>query len=73
MPPISGQDVLKALVNKKGFSVRKGKGDHVVVDKPTDPDVKPFVVPLKKELKKGTLNFIIKSSKDFKHDFYSLL
>ena len=70
MPSISGQDTLKAL-EKKGFRIRKGRGSHIVVDRP-DNCVAPFVVPLKKELKKGTLNHIIKSSKDFKEDFYRL-
>jgi hypothetical protein len=42
-----------------------------VVDKPSD-NVSPFVVPLKSELKKGTLHFIITSSKDFKEDFERL-
>lgn len=71
MSPFSGQDALKAL-QRKGFRIRKGKGDHIVVDKPND-DVLPFVVPLKRELKKGTLHFIIKSSKDFKEDFERLV
>jgi predicted RNA binding protein YcfA (HicA-like mRNA interferase family) len=62
---------LKAL-QKKGFRIRKGKGDHIVVDKPSD-NVPPFVVPLKDELKKGTLHFIIKSSNDFKEDFEQLI
>jgi predicted RNA binding protein YcfA (HicA-like mRNA interferase family) len=69
--PVSGQEALKAL-QKKGFRMRKGKGDHIVVDKPSD-NVLPFVVPLKDELKPGTLHFIIKSSNDFKEDFERLI
>jgi predicted RNA binding protein YcfA (HicA-like mRNA interferase family) len=69
MPPISGQEALKALY-KKGFQVRKGRGDHIVVAK---EDSRPFVVPLKGELKKGTLNFIIKRSGNFKKDFEKLI
>lgn len=68
--PVSGQDALKAL-QRKGFRMRQGKGDHIVVDKPDE--VPPFVVPLKHELKKGTLHFIITSSKDFKEDFERLI
>lgn len=71
MSPVSGQEALKAL-QKKGFRIRKGKGSHIVVDRPTN-NIAPFVVPLKKELKKGTLNHIIKSSKDFKEGFFRLL
>ncbi|MBS7629826.1 hypothetical protein KEJ23_07700 [Candidatus Bathyarchaeota archaeon] len=36
-------------------------------------DVPPFVVPLHRELKKGTIQHIIKNSKDFKEDFYKLI
>jgi len=71
MPPVSGQEALKAL-QRKGFRIRKGRGDHIVVDKPSD-NVLPFVVPLKDELKKGTYHFIIKSSKDFKEEFEHLI
>jgi len=60
---------LKALY-KKGFQMRQGRGDHVVVSKEGIP---PFVVPLKDELKKGTLNHIVKSSGDFKEDFDRLI
>jgi len=69
MPKVSGQDALKVL-QKKGFYIRKGKGDHIVISK---LDVPPFVVPLHRELKTGTLNFIIKRSQDFKEKFYELL
>jgi len=65
----SGQDALKVL-QKKGFNIRKGRGSHVVVSK---EDIPPFVVPLHHELKKGTLNFIIKHSQNFKEKFLELL
>lgn len=66
---MSGQEALKAL-QKKGFGIRMGRGDHVVVKK---EDLPPFVVPLHKELKKGTLSHIIKSSGDFKEGFQKYL
>jgi len=70
MPTLSGREVLKIL-ERKGFSMRYGKGDHIVVEK---EGIAPFVVPLKKELKKGTLNHIIKQSGDFnKEKFFELL
>jgi len=68
--PVSGQDVLKAL-KKKGFSLRRGKGSHVVAY--GKPNVAPFPVPLHPELKKGTIESIVYSSKDFKEGFYELL
>jgi predicted RNA binding protein YcfA (HicA-like mRNA interferase family) len=61
---MSGQDALKAL-QKKGFGMRPGKGSHIVV---TKEDMPPFVVPLHRELKKGTLHFIVKKSGNFKED-----
>jgi predicted RNA binding protein YcfA (HicA-like mRNA interferase family) len=64
---ISGQEILKALY-KKGFTLRHGRGSHVVVEK---EGVEPFVVPLHAELKKGTLNHIIKQSGDFKEEFFN--
>lgn len=60
---------MKAL-HKKGFEIRQAKGDHIAVSKPS---VQPFVVPLHKELKKGTLDFIIKMSEDFKEGFMELI
>lgn len=65
--PISGKDALKALEHK-GFEMRMGKGSHVVVKK---AGFQPFVVPLHPELKKGLLNFIIKSSGNFENGFYA--
>jgi predicted RNA binding protein YcfA (HicA-like mRNA interferase family) len=65
---VSGQEALKAL-QKKGFGIRMGRGDHVVVKK---EDVQ-FVVPLHPQLKKGTLDHIIKSSGDFKEGFHKYL
>lgn len=41
---------------KLGFSVRSGKGDHLVLKK----DHRVFSVPLHKTLKKGTLRRILK-------------
>jgi predicted RNA binding protein YcfA (HicA-like mRNA interferase family) len=66
---ISGQEALKALEDKE-FEFRMGKGSHVVAFK---KGLTPFVVPLHKKLKQGTLNFIIKSSGDFKDGFYNHL
>jgi predicted RNA binding protein YcfA (HicA-like mRNA interferase family) len=57
----------KSIV-QKGFTLRHGRGSRVVVEK---EDVEPFVVPLHAELKKGTLNHIIKQSGDFKEEFFN--
>jgi len=42
-----------------------GRGDHVVVSR---DDAPPFVVPIKNELKKGTVHHIVKKSGDFKEE-----
>jgi predicted RNA binding protein YcfA (HicA-like mRNA interferase family) len=68
--PVSGQEVLQAL-RKKGFSLRRGKGDHIVAY--GKPNIAPFPVPLHPELKKGLLEDIIKNSQDFKEDFYEFI
>lgn len=69
LPPISGQDALKALY-RKGYEAIRIRGSHAVVGKEGE---RPFTVPLHRELKKGTLNHIIKCSKDFKDDFFKHL
>jgi len=66
---VSGREALKAL-QKKGFEIRMGRGDHVVVKK---KDMPLFIVPLHPELKKGTLDHIIKSSGNFKDGFHKFL
>jgi predicted RNA binding protein YcfA (HicA-like mRNA interferase family) len=57
LPSVSGKETVKALV-KLGFTVRLGKGDHVVLQK----DQRVFSVPIHKTLKKGTLRKIIRQA-----------
>ncbi len=57
LPVVSGKETVKALV-KLGFTVRLGKGDHVVLQK----NQRVFSVPLHKTLKKGTLRKILRQA-----------
>ena len=68
LPIKSGLEVVKALT-KVGFTVRKSKGSHVVLQRGD----KFVVVPMHKELKRGMLLEIIRESGMPKEDFLSLL
>jgi predicted RNA binding protein YcfA (HicA-like mRNA interferase family) len=57
--PISGQQAIKIL-EKHGFVVSRQRGSHVVLTKQDQADKKITVVPLHKELKKGTIRSIAK-------------
>lgn len=69
MPRVSGKQVIKALV-KAGWSVERQKGSHVVLFK---EGVGIVVVPLHKELDRGTLRAIIKQSGMSVKEFVDLL
>ena len=58
LPRVSGEQVIKALV-KAGWSVERQRGSHVVLFK---EGIGIVVVPLHKELDRGTLRAIIKQS-----------
>ena len=57
LPVLSGAELIKILV-RKGFTVRRQAGSHVVIQK----DERVFAVPLHNELKKGTLKAILKQA-----------
>ena len=69
LPRVSGEEVIKALV-KAGWSVERQRGSHVVLYKEGAGIV---VVPLHKELDRGTLRAIIKQSKMTVKEFLELL
>lgn len=70
LPVVSGEDVVKVL-SKHGFTVRKGKGDHVVLQR--NDNYRNVIVPLHKELKAGTIRTIIRQSGLTVDEFVSLL
>lgn len=57
--PISGQEAIRIL-EKHGFRVSRQRGSHVVLFKQDSEEKKITVVPLHKELKKGTIRSIAK-------------
>lgn len=61
LPLVSGNDVIK-LLQKEGFIVVRQKGSHVSLHKKIDNKTLLVVVPLKKEIRKGTLLSVIKQA-----------
>ncbi len=62
VPRISGADLIKIL-EKKGYSQVRTRGSHVRLYPPDFlPDAKKVTVPLRKELKTGTLLGIMKDA-----------
>ena len=61
IPLISGIDVIKRL-KRAGFIATRQKGSHVRLEKSTSDATIKITVPLHSELKKGTLNRIIKDA-----------
>lgn len=69
LPIVSGDQVIK-LLQKEGFSVTRQKGSHVSLHKRLqDGIVHLVVVPIKREIKKGTLLSIIKQAGMSRDDF----
>ncbi len=69
LPRVSGEQVIKALV-KAGWNVERQRGSHVVLFKEGAGIV---VVPLHRELDRGTLRAIIKQSGMSVGEFVDLL
>ena len=70
LPVVSGNDVIK-LLKREGFAVVRQRGSHVSLHKKTDDKTMLVVVPLKKEIKKGTLLSIIKQAGMSREEFIS--
>ncbi len=61
IPMISGLEVIKRL-RKAGFIAVRQKGSHVRLEKRIEDGIIKLTVPLHDEMKKGTLNRIIKDA-----------
>ncbi len=61
LPVISGLDVIKRL-KRAGFIATRQKGSHVRLEKFDGEKTIKITVPLHDEMKKGTLNRIIKEA-----------
>lgn len=62
LPQISGRELIKIL-NKFGFVVVRQRGSHVRLEKISPEEIIKITVLMHNQLKKGTLNQIIKDSK----------
>ena len=72
LPRLSGKEVIKIL-SKQGFKAVRQRGSHVFMLKEM-PNRKIFtVVPLHKEIDKGTLLEIIRQSGFTKEEFLKLV
>lgn len=72
LPRLSGKDVIKAL-SKVGFEGIRQKGSHIIMIKITNEGKKALVVPLHKEIDKGTLMEIIRQAGLKRYEFLKLL
>ena len=68
LPVVSGSDVLK-LLQKEGFVAVRQKGSHVSLHKKIDNKTMLVVVPMKREIKKGTLLSIISQAGMTREEF----
>ena len=72
LPRLSGKEVIKAL-SKIGFQPIRQKGSHVILIKETHEGKRSTVVPMYKEIDKGTLLEIIRQSGLKREEFIKLL
>lgn len=68
LPVVSGSDVIKML-EKEGFLVVRQRGSHVSLHKKVNDKTLLVVVPMKKEIKKGTLLSVIKQAGMTREEF----
>ena len=72
LPVLSGHKVIKAL-NKDGWTQRRTKGSHVILAKIINDQKIALVVPLHREIDKGTLIEIIRQARLKREEFLKLL
>jgi predicted RNA binding protein YcfA (HicA-like mRNA interferase family) len=68
LPNLSGHEVIKILF-KFGFVTIRQKGSHVILEKATSFKKIYCVIPLHKELKKGTLTGILRQAQISREEF----
>jgi predicted RNA binding protein YcfA (HicA-like mRNA interferase family) len=72
LPVLSGRDVIKVL-GKAGWAQARIKGSHVILVKMVDDCKIALVVPLHKEVDKGTLLEIIRQARLTREEFLNLV
>ncbi len=58
LPIVSGQELVRLLVGKRGYAIRSRKGSHVIL---THASLPPLTVPMHREIRPGLLLDIIKT------------
>jgi predicted RNA binding protein YcfA (HicA-like mRNA interferase family) len=61
LPDLSGAELVKAL-QKAGFVILRQKGSHVAMEKVDPGVVRRTVVPMHREIARGTLHDILKQT-----------
>ncbi|MDO9045455.1 MAG: type II toxin-antitoxin system HicA family toxin [Methanobacteriaceae archaeon] len=61
------------VLNKAGFTHKNSKGSHVLLKKESSPRNLIVTIPLHKEIKRGTLNNILKQANMSLEEFLILL
>ena len=72
LPVLSGREVIRALI-KTGFEQKRTKGSHVILTKMIDKQKIALVVPLHKEIDRGTLIEIIRQARLKREEFLKLI
>ncbi|MBS3138709.1 type II toxin-antitoxin system HicA family toxin [Candidatus Woesearchaeota archaeon] len=72
LPNLSGKEVIKAL-SRVGFTSVRQRGSHVILVKETPGKKLSTVVPLHKEIDKGTLLEIMRQARLTRDEFIALL
>jgi predicted RNA binding protein YcfA (HicA-like mRNA interferase family) len=72
LPVVSGRDVIKALT-KVGWEQRRTSGSHSILIKFIDNQKIAVVVPLHKEIDKGTLIEIVRQTRLKRDEFLRFL
>ncbi len=70
LPQISGKELVKKLM-KLGFVVTRQKGSHIRVERNTSNKTIKITIPNHKNIKKGTLHQIIKSTELSAEEIFS--
>jgi len=72
LPAVSGREMIRAL-RHAGFVVLRQKGSHVSLEKRTSDGYWRTVVPLHREIRRGTFSEILNQSGLSKEDLMELL
>ena len=70
---VSGHEAVKILCNKFGFQISGRTGSHVRLSKQTPDGKVGTIVPMHKEIKIGTLKFVLKLAKISEDEFTKYL